>query len=281
MPNTSPRVDPTAPDWAKVTPPRENRIDLTVHQLMRFGVSYLPHRPDVAPLIAEADKGFERFLEEVNEGGQGFAYGRERGDDVDTGLIQRRGEPAGDGHYDNKDYFHFRYELAQKPLFQGQNGWFSICSAVLDECRRCVAGFLSELQRQLPANDFARLFCREETRNDDVLRIIHYRKTRPDTRVIARRHRGRAGVVLQVWENYPGLQGLINGQWVPIASSPTHFLCFAGLKLTQLTAGSVEAFDHEVIHVRGAELVQRRSMVAFINPLGVKLGLPTHNMGGC
>ena len=84
-------------------------------------------------------------------------------------------------------------------------------------------------------------------------------------------------MVLQLWENYPGLQGLINGHWTPIASSPTHFLCFAGLKLTQLTGSAVHAFDHEVIHVRGAELVQRRSMIAFINPLGTDLRLPTHN----
>jgi len=47
MPNVDPQLDTDAPDWTTVVPPPPGLIDLTVRQLLKFGVSYLPHRSDL------------------------------------------------------------------------------------------------------------------------------------------------------------------------------------------------------------------------------------------
>ncbi|MCH8330147.1 MAG: hypothetical protein IH946_02010 [Bacteroidetes bacterium] len=238
--------------------------------------TYFKHLIDgIQQNISNTDDGFADFLMDVDKS-KIFSYAKEKEADHDTGLISREGEKAHDGHYDHKDFFHFRIELQNHAMFAEYQKWLNACGKLLKKCRVKVREFVEELDRQLPGYNFVEYFCNDATLNDDVLRIIHYRKTRPDTKLIARRHRGKAGFVLALSENYPGLQGLIHNSWIPLSSRPNCPLIFAGLKMEQITNEKIKALDHEAIHVKGAEKVQRRSIVAFVNPKGVELTLPTH-----
>lgn len=253
-------------------------LEASVELFLRYGVSFLPlgNTCSVKDLIRPLDQGFEQFLQQAGTDDPRFAVSYEPGGEIDTGLIIRRGEAARDGDYDHKDYFHFRMQLTRHPDFAPYSSWTGNLATVMGRLRQRVSQWLAILDQAVPGYDLHSKICTDQTIEDEVIRQIHYRRTRPGTQIIARRHRGRAGVVLALWENYPGLVGEIGGVWKPFASYPDYPLIFAGQRLVQLTQQRIEAFLHEVVHVEGAEKVQRRAIVAFFDPHNMSVTLPTH-----
>lgn len=268
-----------------------------MHTMQKTVEEFLQHNyasislPGITDLIQKVEAGFIALLQNPPSGTLCFASPPpEEPDDMNMGLITRRGEISPDGsRYDQKIFFHYPHgeqlELAlakHNPGFLQEHREFLIdCKTLHVLCRSFIKQFAfyfdEATQSKLSLHD-------QIGTHVDMLRILAYTDFREDHPLyIGTTHRDRCAVTLRLRESAPGLEfgESEQGPWTPITSKPNEYDIFASTLLQQLSedAGKdpdIEAVWHRVVAgkkiIRLNKQIIRLAMVFFSKlPLAYRL----------
>lgn len=107
----------------------------------------------------------------------------------------------------------------------------------------------------------------EKSRNQWMLRIIHYFEGSGDGSEMGGSHADKSGYTLKLYEDVPGLQYLSFDKkgWLELPMKDGHAVIVPGLQLQLRSRGLIKGLWHRVVTTPESSMNGRYSMVCFVN----------------